>query len=394
MIKIAKAKLYFASTRSLAYDYDYGPVGKFEEVLNRVNLGTYIKKGDYVAVKMHLGSPGAYRVVRPTFLRKLVESVRAAGGEPFITDSVRIPGLEYLNVARDNGINELSVGAPVLMADGVFGLDSVMVNSGPILDEVGVASALHDAPSMIVVSHCKGHIASGYGGAIKNLGMGGIAFKDRSGRPQRGRMHFLQNAELTWDQEKCSHCYQCASACPHESIAFNDQDVLNINHEKCARCGRCARVCPEAALILPQNEMLFQQVLAESTKAVLSTFKENKVLYINFITDVQPECDCMPMADSPLVPDIGVLVSNDIVAVEKATLDLIGQAQIIQDSKAGDKGLVSAENIFKQVTGKDPYLHVKAAAELGLGSWEYEIETVLCKPKPDGSTEPRNPFEH
>lgn len=393
MINISKAKLYFASARALAYDYDFGLVGKFEEILNRINLSTYIEKGDYVAIKMHLGSPGAYRVVRPMFLRKLVEAVRAAGGEPFITDSVRIPGLEYLHVARDNGINELSVGAPVIMADGIFGLDSVMMSSGPILGEIGVASALHDSPAMIVVSHCKGHIGSGYGGAIKNLGMGGIAFKDRNGKPQRGRMHFLQNAELTWDQEKCSHCYQCTSACPHESIDFNDQNVLNINREKCARCGRCARVCPEAALVLPQNEMLFQKVLAESTSAVLSTFKENKVLFINFITDVQPECDCMPMADSPLIPDIGVLVGSDIVAVEKATLDLISQAQIIKDSKAGDKGLASAENIFKQVTGKDPYLQVKAAAELGLGTLDYEIDTVLCKPKLDGSTEPRNPFK-
>lgn len=390
---MTKSKIYFASIRATAFDYDYSLVGKFEEILNRLDLSNYIEKGSYVPIKMHLGSQGAYRVVRPVFLRKLVEAVRRVGGEPFITDTVRIPGLEYLRVAGTNGINELSTGAPVILADGVFGMDSVTVSSGPILGEIGVAAALHDAPAMIVVSHCKGHIASGYGGAIKNLGMGGIAFKDRSGKPQRGRMHFLQNAELSWDPEKCSHCLQCVSACPHEGIAFNDSNYLEIFQDKCARCGRCSRVCPEGALVLPQNTELFQKVLVESTSAVLSTFKSKKVLYINFITDVQPECDCMPLADAPLIPDIGVLASDDIVAVEKASLDMVNQAQIIQNSKAGDKGLASAENLFLKVNGKDPYLQVKAAAEAGLGSPDYEIIEIACKPKPDGSTAPR-PFGH
>ena len=221
-----------------------------------------------------------------------------------------------------------------------------MMPSGPILGEIGVASAIHDAPAMIVLSHCKGHIASGYGGAVKNLGMGGIAFKDRHGVHQRGRMHFLQNAELSWTSEICSHCLQCVGACPHESIAFDQDEMLAIDQQKCARCGRCARVCTDGALVLPQDEELFQKALAEAAVAVLNTFPKGKVLYINFVTEVQPECDCMPMADAPLVPDIGVLVSDDIVAIEKATLDLIHQAQIIRDSKAGDKGLTSAENLF------------------------------------------------
>ena len=391
---MAKSIVYFASARAKFFDYDYGFLGKFEEILTRVNLKDYVDKGDYVPIKMHLGSQGAYRVVRPSFIRKLVDSLKNVGGEPFVTDTVRIPGLEYLRVASANGINELSTGVPVIMADGVFGRDSVMKPCGPILGEIGIASAIHDAPAMIVLSHCKGHIASGYGGAVKNLGMGGIAFKDRNGVHQRGRMHFLQNAELSWTAETCTHCLQCVGACPHESISFDPDEVLVIDQKKCARCGRCARVCTERALVLPQSDELFQKVLAEAAAAVLETFDKGKVLYINFVTEVQPECDCMPMADAPLVPDIGVLVSDDIVAIEKATLDLIGQAQIISDSKAGEKGLTSAENLFFNIYGKDPYLQVRAMADFGLGSEDYEIVEVLCKTKPDGSTEPRNPFGH
>ncbi|MCF8010198.1 MAG: DUF362 domain-containing protein [Clostridiales bacterium] len=388
---MSKPVVYFANARCHAYDYDYGLLGKFEEMLNRVNLEKYISAKEYVPVKMHLGSRGAYRTVRPVFVRKIVEAVNKINGQPFITESVRLPGLKYLQVANANGLNEQSLGAPIVIADGIFGLDSVKVESGPILNEIGVCSAIYDAPAMIVVSHCKGHIASGYGGAIKNLGMGGIAFKDRSsGISQRGRMHFLENEELTWNEEKCNMCYQCVNVCPHESLAFDENNQLQIDQEKCIRCGRCARVCPEGALVLPQNEDLFQKVLAEATCAVLKTFDKKRVLYINFITEVIPECDCMPMTDTPLVPDIGIMISDDIVAIEKATLDMINKSQLIQDSKVGDNGITTNENIFKQVTGKDPYKHVKAAAEYGLGSLDYEIEMIDCKPKPDGSTAPKS----
>ncbi|HUW65231.1 MAG TPA: DUF362 domain-containing protein, partial [Spirochaetia bacterium] len=358
----------------------------------RLDLPRHIGAGEYVAVKMHLGSQGAFRVIRPVFLRKLVEAIREAGGRPFITDTVRIPGLEYLEVAKTNGINELSTGAPVVLADGIFGRDLVMVESGPILGEIGVASAIHDAPVMVVLSHCKGHIGSGYGGAIKNLGMGGLAFRDRNGVPQRGRIHFLQNAELTWDGGKCSHCRQCVDVCPHGTIVFTD-DILVIDKKECARCGRCSRVCPEGALVLPQNDEVFQGCLAESARAVLSTFTDNKVLYINFLTEIQAECDCMPISDTPVVPDIGILASTDIVAIEQASLDLVSRAQVITDSRAGDKNITCAENIFKAINGHDPYLQVRAAAALGLGSPDYELVPVTHKPKPDGSG-PANPFEH
>ena len=387
-----KSTVYFATMRADHWDYNYAPVGKFEELLTRLDLPRVIGAGDYVAVKMHLGSPGAFRTIRPVFLRKLAEAIRAAGGLPFITDTVRIPGLEYLEVAKANGINELSTGAPVILADGIFGQDLVMVHSGPILGEIGVASAIHDAPVMVVLSHCKGHIGAGYGGAVKNLGMGGLAFRDRDGVAQRGRIHFLMNAELAWNADKCSRCQQCVDVCPHGSIGFAEE-VLVIDQKACARCGRCSRVCPEGALVLPQNDELFQGCLAESARSVLGTFAPGKVLYINFLTEIQAECDCMPIADTPVVPDIGILASTDIVAIEQASLDLVSRAQVIGASRAGDKNITAADNIFQALHGHDPYRQVKAATALGLGSPDYELVPVTHKPKPDGSG-PANPFGH
>ena len=170
-------EVFYSSARVTEFDYNVSLPAKLEELLQRVDLSQYIERGEYVAVKMHLGSQGAFRTVRPAFVRKIVEAVKAVGGSPFVTDTVRIPGLEYLDVANANGINHLSVGAPVVMADGLFGKDVINVPAGELLGEIGVASAIYEAQAMIVVSHCKGHIGAGYGGAIKNLGMGGIGAK-------------------------------------------------------------------------------------------------------------------------------------------------------------------------------------------------------------------------
>jgi len=375
---LTASKLYFAGIRAGGYDYDYSLPAKLEEILFRLNLAQYIEPKEQVAIKTHFGSYGAFRVVRPVFLRKVVEAVKQAGGRPFVTDTYRIPGPEYLEVANANGINHLSVGAPVIMADGLFGKDQIKVQSGSILGEIGIASAIYYAPAMIVVTHCKGHKASGYAGAIKNLGMGAVASRDHESKPQRGRMHSLDDVKLSWNQENCDQCEQCIDVCPNENLHFDDIKLI-IDWDKCERCGRCARVCPNEALVLPQDDDKFQRSLAESARAALSTFKAGKVIYLNFITDVQPECDCMPMSDLPLVPDIGILAGDDLVAVEQATLDLINRSEIIKASKAGEVSRRPQEDLFWSVNGKNPAIQIRAAEELGLGSRDYELISVAKK---------------
>lgn len=370
-------KVLYTSARCIDFDYHVSLPAKLEEMLATVDLKNFIEPGDYVAVKMHLGSQGAFRIVRPTFIRRIVDAVKAVGGLPFVTDTFRIPGLEYLEVANSNGINHLSVGAPVIMADGIFGKDVVNVHAGEIIGDIGVASAIYEAKAMIVVTHCKGHIASGYGGAIKNLGMGGIGAKNKDGQPERGRMHFAQNTHLEWEVGTCTFCEQCTEICPHQAINFVEQ-ILHLDQGKCIKCARCARVCPSGALVAPHSEEVFQRSLAEATKAVVSTFEPGKILYINFVTDVQPECDCMPLADVPVVQDQGILVSDDIVAIDTATLDLIARAKPLPDSK-GEETADKEGHIFTKMTGKDPHMHVQAAAELGMGETEYELVEISRK---------------
>jgi len=373
------SEVYFASARAKRWDYSASQVAGLERLIEKLDFGSSIDEGEYVAIKTHFGSQGAHRIVRPRFLRVLADAVKAAGGKPFVCDTVRIQGWDYLEVANQNGINPQSVGCPVIMADGLFGYDSIEVEAGPVLGSVRVASAIYDAPAMIVVSHCKGHIEAGYGGAIKNLAMGGVAGRHRSGdwKQARGHLHAAQaESSITRDAELCIMCLQCVHVCPTEAISEVD-DGLVVDDEKCWRCGRCERVCPEDAIRLEKRgQDEFQMALAEGTKAVLSTFEPGKVLYFNFVLEVQPECDCMPVADTPVVQDQGILASTDIVAVEQAALDMINDGVPLPGSLAEDRGLETGQRILAEALGKDGQLHVDAAAKMGLGSREYGLIEV------------------
>lgn len=371
--------VYFAPARATRWDYRYSQVAGLGRALERLELERRIEKDEYVAIKTHFGSRGAHRIVRPMFLRTVVEAVKAAGGKPFVCDTVRISGWEYLEIANANGINPQSMGCPVILADGLFGCDSVEVKAGPILGSVRVASAILDAPAMIVVSHCKGHVGSGYGGAIKNVAMGGVAGRHRSGdwRQARGHLHAAGGeSSLRRVPELCTLCLQCVHVCPTEAIAQVGDDLV-VDDERCWRCGRCERVCPEGAIKLEKRgEDEFQGALAEGAQAVLSTFEQGKVVFLNFALEVQPECDCMPMADTPLVQDQGVFAAEDVVAVEQATLDRINGAAPLPDSAAADRGIRQGQRVLADTLGVDGQPHVDAAAALGLGSKQYRLVEV------------------
>jgi len=235
------------------WKYEDSLPGKLDRLLDRLDFAGRFGRDEWVAVKTHFGSHGAHRVVRPVFLRRVTEALKAAGAKPFVTDTVRIKGLDYLEVANSNGINHLSVGAPVVLADGLYGNDNIIVRAGELLGEIAVASAIHDVPAMVVCSHVKGHIQAGYAGAIKNLAMGGVSAAHRSSgwRHGRGAMHAMGEGKLLWDPGKCQLCYQCEETCPLECVEFREGGkVFHYEDERCWRCGRCTRVCPEGAVVM------------------------------------------------------------------------------------------------------------------------------------------------
>jgi uncharacterized Fe-S center protein len=363
--------IYFASARSADYSYRTSVVAKLETMLERMDLGNHISEGDIVAVKTHFGSEGGHRIVRPIFLRKVVEAVKAVGGKPFVTDTVRLEGLEYLEVANMEGINHLSVGCPVVLADGLFGKNYQKRKAGDKLGEIGIASDICDADAMVVVTHCKGHIQSGFGGAIKNLAMGGIAAKNRDGTSERGKVHAI-DTPLKWDEDKCELCGECVEICDHDALSMSDK--IEIDQFMCHKCRRCVEACPQGALFLPENLDDFQLAMAEAAKAVLDTFEPGKVTYLNFIMEVMPHCDCHPHSDVPVISDQGILGGTDIVAIDQASLDMIEKAARAPDSKAD--GLSLDTGLFMGLTGRDPYVHVAHSAKLGMGEREYKLVDV------------------
>ncbi|MEW6586750.1 MAG: DUF362 domain-containing protein [Nitrospirota bacterium] len=371
------AKVLFASARARKWKFSDSMPGKLERLLDEIGLTAYFEPKEWVAVKTHFGSEGAHRIVRPIFLRKVVESLRGVGAKPFVTDTVRIKGLDYLEVANQNGINHLSVGAPVLLADGLYGNDNIMVKGIDIIKEIAIASVIHDVPAMVVCSHIKGHIQGGYGGAIKNIAMGGVSSKHREcgWKCGRGAMHTIGEGMISWDEKKCELCYQCMEICPLDVIKFAD-DQLQWDTNECWRCGRCERVCQSGALSLPGDEQRFMRSLAESAKLVLNTFKPDKVLYINFLTEIQPECDCMPVADVPVIQDQGILVSDDIVSIEQATVDMLLKAPPLAQSMAEEKTLRHGDDILFKLSERNYHLQIEEAEKLGLGSRDYELVEI------------------
>ncbi len=374
------SKVYYADARVRKWDYKFSLPGKLDALLYEYDLSRLMEKGEWVAVKLHYGSDGAFRTIRPIFIRKVIDEIKRLGGKPFLTDTVRIKGLEYLAVATENGINQLSCGAPLVLADGLYGMDQVMVPvpGGVEMLEASVARAVAETPCMIVLSHFKGHIQSGFGGAIKNIAMGcisGRCAKGKQHRSDRGAMHQLHDVHLTWNQDLCDFCEQCINVCPLECIRF-EYDKLIIDDDDCWACGRCMRACPTQALTAPFSYEKFQRSMAEGAAAVLSTFKPGKVGYLNFIIEVQPECDCMPGADTPVVQDQGILVSDDPVAIDQASCDLVNKAPPLPQSLAEDLGVKPGDKILEEINKPVGELQLIESEKLGLGTRSYELTRI------------------
>ncbi len=370
------SNVYFAPARIKKWRYTDSMPGKLEKLLNEINLLSFFEKDEWTAVKTHFGSEGAHRIVRPVFLRKVVDALKGVSAKPFVTDTVRIKGLDYLEVANQNGINHLSVGAPVVLADGLYGNDNIMVRAGDILGEIAIASVIHDVSAMVVCSHVKGHIQAGYGGAIKNVAMGGISSSHRKcgWKCGRGAIHTIGEGKLIWDEAKCELCYQCEEICPLECIKF-ENELFAYSEDKCWRCGRCTRVCPAGALAMPGDDERFMYALAEAARAVIGTFQPGKIMYINFLTEIQPECDCMPSADVPVMQDQGILVSDDIVSIEQATIDILSNKKPLPQSAMDEYQSEPGDILF--CLSRKPYkLQIDAAERLGLGSKQYKLVEI------------------
>jgi len=335
---------------------------KFKRLLAGVDLQSMFADRT-VAVKMHVGAGIGYTTIHPLFVRMLVEAIKGAGGEVFLTDgSVAMAG------AVERGYTEQVLGAPLR---GAAGFADRYFRTTPInyrsLESVDLCGEVAAADCMLVLSHGKGHGNCGFGGAIKNLAMGCVTCDSR------GKIHRLSRAEFGWDGELCTHCYQCRDNCPAHAISFNKEGHLSIFDHHCRYCMHCTRACPTGAVkVSAESTRYFQEGMARVTKAVLDTFAPGRVFYITFLVDVTPLCDCWGFTTPALVPDVGIVASDDIVAIEQASLDAIKAEDYIPGSLPEQLQMGESGHLFERIHCKDPYLQVQTAAELGLGSRQYQ----------------------
>jgi len=357
----------------LFFNYRRGKKTVYEGIkalLQKLPLTKVVSKDDLVAIKVHMGELGNVTHIRPGIVREIVKFVKAAGGQPFVTDTTtlyphaRWTAMKYLQTAAANGFTGESMGAPIIIADGLLGYDGTKRPvsrrvEGCDLGEVEVAQSIAEADAMVVVSHAKGHIIAGFGGAIKNVGMGCLTKRGKAA------IHRTDLAEI--NAENCSGCGKCVEICVYGAMRIEDGKAQR-DIEKCMNCNSCYFNCPNKAMKIPNDASNRLQVyLAHGTAASLEKF-DGKVCFINVIQDVTPLCDCAAHAGNPVVADVGILASMDPVAIDKASLDLIDCAELVPGALAED-----GPDRLGRINHADCTIQMRVAKKLGMGELKYQI---------------------
>jgi uncharacterized Fe-S center protein len=347
-------------------DLSAGPgrslLDKTANLLQAAGISRKIGKGALTAVKLHFGETGNTSFVRPVFVRRVVEEIAKAGGNPFLTDTNtlyvggRSNAADHLRTAVANGFAFPVANAPIVIADGLRGESAVKVAiDGRIYKEVSVGAEIVNADAMVVVTHFKGHELSGFGGALKNVGMGCAS---RAGKLAQ---HSTVSPRVL--AEACTGCGTCVAHCPSGALAVVSSKAL-LDSALCIGCADCIVVCPEKTIAVDWNEAspTLQRKMVEHAAGALQG-KRNAVLFITFATQISPFCDCYGNNDRPIAPDIGILCSDDPVALDQACADLVIRA--------------SGRDPFRETHPSiDWTVQLSYAEELGLGTRRYVLETA------------------
>ena len=350
-------------------------LNKLEDLLNRTKINEKINKNDIVAIKIHFGEQGNTSYLRPVFLRTIVEKVKNVGGKPFLTDTntlytgSRSDAISHITTAIHNGFDYAFVDCPIIIADGLRGAsgEKIPIN-GEILKEVSIAREIVEADAMIVVTHFKAHELSGFGGSIKNVGMGCAT--------REGKLVQHSTVAPKINNNTCKGCKTCLAYCPAEAISMSSKKAF-INPEKCIGCGECIIICAYNAIEIQWNQSpdVFQKKMVEYACGALKG-KEKKTVYINFVMQVSPACDCYPNSDAPIVRDIGILASTDPVAIDAASCDLVNNEKSIPNT-AIKKPLKKGDDKWRAIYPTiDWNIQLDHAEKSGLGERKYMLVKI------------------
>ncbi len=371
-----KSKVYFTDFRTVAFG-DSLPT-KLKKLVKKAGVGQIDMDGKFVAIKMHFGELGNISFLRPNYAKAVADVVKELGGKPFLTDcNTLYPGsrknaLEHLYCAWENGFTPLTVGCPILIGDGLKGTDdiSVPVAGGEYVKEAKIGRAIMDADVFISLTHFKGHEMTGFGGAIKNIGMG---CGSRAGKKDQHN-----NGQPQIDPDLCRGCLRCQRECANNALDFDKKArKMSVNTKNCVGCGRCLGSCNFDAIEFSEGSALSELNgrMAEYTKAVLDG-RPN--FHVSLVVDVSPNCDCHGENDAPILPNLGMFASFDPLALDQACVDACLKAAPMPGSQLSDNlnraGFHDHHDHFANSTPDSEWRTCLAHAEkIGLGTRAYDL---------------------
>lgn len=366
---MSKSKVYITSLRTSPGN---NLLQKLSKLVSAAGLDNLDLTKKFVALKIHFGEPGNLSFIRPNFTVPVIRKVKEKGGIPFLTDSntlykgLRSDAVNHLESAYSNGFNPLVTQCQVIIADGLKGTEykSIEINQKHC-KTAKIGSAVANADVIISMTHFKGHEMAGFGGCLKNIGMGCASIG--------GKLELHSNSQPQVNGDNCSGCGQCEENCAQGAIVVGADNIAAIDYEKCTGCGQCVAVCQYNGSQVKWENHGFYEKLAEYSMAVL---KDKQHFHITFIMDVSPNCDCWASNDVPIIQDIGILASTDPVAIDKAALDLVNQAEINPASTIGHHQHQEGDRfclIHPKTNGKEC---LEYAESIGLGSLDYELVEI------------------
>lgn len=368
-----KSKVYFTNLRTKP---GTNLLDKLEKLVVKAGIKDIDFKDKFAAIKIHFGEIGNLAYIRPNYAAKVVEVIKELGGKPFLTDAntlysgKRANALDHLDTAMKHGFNSMVVGCNVIIADGLKGTDYTEVEiNQKHCKTAKIGTAITDADIIISMNHFKGHEMTGFGGALKNLGMGSGS---RGGKLE---MHSASQPRI--QKDSCVACGMCIKNCAQDAISFDENKKADIDYNKCVGCGQCVAICQfdAAQVIWNESADTANEKIAEYAYAVV---KDKPNFHINFIMNVSPNCDCWDNNDMAIVPDLGIAASFDPVALDKACVDMVNNAPKINGSILDDIHYHEGEDKFGHIHDNTNWkTGLDHGQEIGLGKEEYELINVV-----------------
>lgn len=373
-----KSKVYFTNLRT---NSNMTLLQKLDRLVKKAGIENIDFNEKFVAIKIHFGEPGNLAYLRPNYSKVIVDLIKSKNGKPFLTDcntlyvGRRKNAIEHMDAAYENGYNPFATGCHVIIADGLKGTDEAIipVEGGEYVKEAKIGQSIADADIFISMNHFKGHESTGFGGALKNIGMG---CGSRAGKKEQHN-----DGTPTISESKCRGCKKCQKECANNGLVFNKETKkMSINPDTCAGCGRCIGACNFDAIAF-ENYTAVENLncrMAEYTKAVVDG---RPTFHISLVVDVSPNCDCHAENDAPILPNIGMFASYDLLALDQACVDACMNATPIRNSQLGDnlakEDFHDHHDHFTNSTPESEWKTCLSHAEkIGLGSRDYELVVI------------------